>query len=679
MQPRTNDGPAPTNASTSSKYARVSTQFAPKGRAYTGKLSGLMQVPMDVFFEIASHLRPIDLLQLARTSKTLRSVFLSRTSRSVWLASLNRITGLPPCPTDMTEPAYAALLFDRICMLCSATRSNWVDYAIRLRLCKSCYRAHIKKGKDIVDDWVYDIRNGNDAIRFCMAMTPCETSRYIGIAHTLEAPLSHTKDMKYYGPQLLDSAQRDWPDRLEGQSEEDFLESLCFDSIRRHQHATALLQWRKDTATQKQEEGSIIRERWKESVTQRLKAIGYSEDDFPDSREWDKLVKQPKELTDRIWNNVQPKLLALIHQEAERRTHEEFQARVKLRLHSIAGYVDVVTKQMPESERELLPNTYDLHHLPLLLALAKKDDAQGDVAIADVLALVAELPSELALYKTRAQDLAVKILADSLEARSASEQLLKEEVTSLPSETIITRHYAVFRCNPIFCSTDPRSFRDMHAHWRTAHPQRPWGNVDDTWFIQPFPGVLECQVGQNMLEAAGLPLDTPIDTLTELIRSGRLYCNCQDPALPPPEQLDWPKLLVHVVTDVAQFSAHRRNAKMDIGAADAKYVMRTLHTFAEPDNACIKLLPAGADTAPARERATVIDVKTRTRVEDRLAARPNAAAKHICRVCRNLAATRRSWVMRSLILPDTPEEIVHHLRAWHDKEFQKWDIVFVTL
>ncbi|KAI0660280.1 hypothetical protein C8Q70DRAFT_980015 [Cubamyces menziesii] len=665
--------PGTASASTSTSGA-VSTGGAHRGRA--GKLSGLMQVPMDVFFEITSHLRPIDLLQLARTSKYLRSVILGRTNRFVWLASLNSVAGLPPCPTDMAEPMYAALLFDRICMLCGETRSHWVDYAIRLRLCKSCYHTHIQKGRDIVHDWVWDIPDGDEALKFCMAMTPCETTRHVGTARASEAPLSHTKDRNYYGPQLLASAQKEWPDRLEGQSEEDFLESLCSDSIRRHQHATALLQWESARVIQKREEDSMIRERRKESIVERLKAIGYSEDTFPNSREWGKLVEQPKELTDRIWNNIQPKLLDLIQLEAKRRVHEQFQARVDLRLHSIAGYFDTYMESMSEYERELMPNTYELGRLPLLRTLAEKDDAQGDVAYTDFLALGAQLLLELEQYKKRAQEVAVKIIADILKKRTAPAQI-REEVTSLPSATIITRHYAVFWCNR--CNTEPRSFWDMHAHWRTAHPQLPWEQVNCQWGTWPCFCVLECQVGQNMLEAAGLPLDTPIDTLTELIRSGRLYCNCQDPALPLPEHLNWPKMLMHVATDITEFSARRRNAKKDIGAMEKKYVMRTLHTFAEPDNSCIKLLPEGADTAPARERATVLDDKTRTRVQERLAARPNAAAKHICRVCKKLAAARSSRGMRSLMaLPDTPEGIVHHLRACHDKEFQKWDILFVT-
>ena len=44
---------------------------------------------------------------------------------------------------------------------------------------------------------------------------------------------------------------------------------------------------------------SIVHSLRNNSIVERLKAIGYSEDTFPNSREWDKLVEQPKELTDR--------------------------------------------------------------------------------------------------------------------------------------------------------------------------------------------------------------------------------------------------------------------------------------------------------------------------------------------------------------------------------------------
>ncbi|KAH9847111.1 hypothetical protein C2E23DRAFT_742536, partial [Lenzites betulinus] len=78
-------------------------------------LSDLMRMPVDIFFEIASRLHPLDILHVARTSTHLRSILLSRKTRTVWKASLSAIGDLPPCPEDMSEPAYAALLFDKIC------------------------------------------------------------------------------------------------------------------------------------------------------------------------------------------------------------------------------------------------------------------------------------------------------------------------------------------------------------------------------------------------------------------------------------------------------------------------------------------------------------------------------------------------------------------------------------
>ncbi len=35
------------------------------------------------------------------------------------------------------------------------------------------------------------------------------------------------------------------------------------------------------------------------SITEKLQILGYAENDFPNTKDWSKLVDQPKELTDR--------------------------------------------------------------------------------------------------------------------------------------------------------------------------------------------------------------------------------------------------------------------------------------------------------------------------------------------------------------------------------------------
>ncbi|KAI0665586.1 hypothetical protein C8Q78DRAFT_986087, partial [Trametes maxima] len=89
--------------------------------------------------EIAPLLRPMDLLQVSRANKVLRSVLLSRSNRRMWSAALARIPDLPPCPNDMSEPCYTALIFDSHCFHCGVDRAYSVDYFLRVRLCCTCY------------------------------------------------------------------------------------------------------------------------------------------------------------------------------------------------------------------------------------------------------------------------------------------------------------------------------------------------------------------------------------------------------------------------------------------------------------------------------------------------------------------------------------------------------------
>ena len=107
-----------------------------KGRQTIGMLSELMNMPLDVFFEVrpihdafimlssrmnlpqvSAHLHPLDMLNLARTSKSLRSLTLAKSCRSAWVASFTTVPGLPLCPENLSEPLYAALLFDRHCLV----------------------------------------------------------------------------------------------------------------------------------------------------------------------------------------------------------------------------------------------------------------------------------------------------------------------------------------------------------------------------------------------------------------------------------------------------------------------------------------------------------------------------------------------------------------------------------
>ena len=65
--------------------------------------------------QIFSLLHPRDLLKVSWTTKAFRGVITDRSSKPIWKKSLASVDGLPPCPRDLSEPAYAALLFSPYC------------------------------------------------------------------------------------------------------------------------------------------------------------------------------------------------------------------------------------------------------------------------------------------------------------------------------------------------------------------------------------------------------------------------------------------------------------------------------------------------------------------------------------------------------------------------------------
>ncbi|KAJ6553504.1 hypothetical protein DFH09DRAFT_1366146 [Mycena vulgaris] len=97
-------------------------------------------LPYDCIWEICEELQPLDLLHLSRLSPQLRSQLLSKSSRRLWQAALNRIEGLPECPPGMSEPQYTNLAFSLQCHHClePCTRDTTTDWDLRVRLCPPC-------------------------------------------------------------------------------------------------------------------------------------------------------------------------------------------------------------------------------------------------------------------------------------------------------------------------------------------------------------------------------------------------------------------------------------------------------------------------------------------------------------------------------------------------------------
>ncbi|KAF9234851.1 hypothetical protein BU15DRAFT_65340 [Melanogaster broomeanus] len=120
----------PKDSDTQEKRRRA-TQSSHKSRR--GRLEMLPELNLDVLFQILTFLHPMDLLNIARTTKAFRLLLMRKSSAFVWKAALGRVEGLPACPPDLNEPQYAYLAFYPHCHLCGNVAPT-IHWRLRLSL-----------------------------------------------------------------------------------------------------------------------------------------------------------------------------------------------------------------------------------------------------------------------------------------------------------------------------------------------------------------------------------------------------------------------------------------------------------------------------------------------------------------------------------------------------------------
>ncbi|KAK0476783.1 hypothetical protein IW261DRAFT_1490057 [Armillaria novae-zelandiae] len=113
-------------------------------RTSRGGLAQLANMPLDIWFEVLGWLDPVDLLQLARSTTSIRKVLMSCSSAIAWKAARSNIPGLPEPALGMSEPAWANLIFTSRCHVCMTTNVRNIEFVFSVRICARCMDSHVK-------------------------------------------------------------------------------------------------------------------------------------------------------------------------------------------------------------------------------------------------------------------------------------------------------------------------------------------------------------------------------------------------------------------------------------------------------------------------------------------------------------------------------------------------------
>ncbi|TFK48760.1 hypothetical protein OE88DRAFT_502041 [Heliocybe sulcata] len=292
----------------------------------SGQLSGLIEMPLDVLFEIFGSLLPLDLLRLSWTSKNLRLTLMRRSSRSLWLQVLSNVQGLPACPEDLTEPQWAVLVSYPCCHYCRTLNCQTIIWNCRplAALGISVYNLfawlpyHVIISKGI---YIFPKPEADDFIRNILSFSSRdEAASYL---EAQEKSLSSTKE-----------------------------------------HADSCYQWQEREKERRSADLQSIRESRRKAIETKLYEAGMGDqlnalliwngDDFAAHP----AVYQPKVLTERVWSNIKPSLVKFLHEKKAERLEEE---RVKDILRRDSMVVDAYQEWLRDmSPTEAFPSTADI-------------------------------------------------------------------------------------------------------------------------------------------------------------------------------------------------------------------------------------------------------------------------------------------------------------------------------
>ncbi|CAE6535525.1 unnamed protein product [Rhizoctonia solani] len=281
--------PSPTSDSDSESKSPTSSNHG---------FQGFMSLPVDVFVNIASYFQLQDVLALSRVNSFLRRLLRSRESEPIWRSARLNLVGLPPCPKELSEPKYAALLFSKICTLCDRRALQSMDPVLLERLCGKC------KDTELVD----------------LAQLQYEFDASLLFTSTTILP-RYSEDWPERGPwcfyddvKVVKVKLDEFDAAGDANAKESWIKRRQEIVKAREQSSEPLREWFQQLDANREAELDHRRVARETEIKTRLKALGHDERDmvFRDSSVGSSLVYNASPLTDKAWKEMLPKLVKII-------------------------------------------------------------------------------------------------------------------------------------------------------------------------------------------------------------------------------------------------------------------------------------------------------------------------------------------------------------------------------
>ncbi|KAK1231017.1 hypothetical protein PQX77_005878 [Marasmius sp. AFHP31] len=497
-------------------------QSKPTTRRVRGLLQRLKEFPLDIIYIIFEHLTPQDLLSLARTSKDLRNLLLSRSTISVWKAARSNVEDLPEIPDDMSEPAYAHLCFDAQCHHCDGKQPAVnVFWHNRTRSCRAC----------VDNPSNYYIEPVSSAYQYGERdfVPRSELPRELWAILRSRGDIILGKQRRGYFFVCLANVYQELSDGWKANFNKDdssWIAARTAEGNVRKKHAKEMANWWQNKSKERSSELAVRRKAREDAILQRLSDIGWAEEIDAQRKRGNlsclrqfRLGTQAKKLTTKDWDELRPKLEDALQEAKEARLQSELREKWKQRYMTFKSLLQDELDKLPFNT--VGPSAFDIADLPqfrdkLFLPI------DHELTATDLTDLMAELPEIRSQWvQAREEDL-VKLLKDS-GAADATPDVLRHAAT-------------IFSCSGCpSLSVYPRPLVHKCSRYRSgwSYPKAKEPSFDNfleatngrVWKLGTFSyDSSQSTKAKSILLAIGLPVSATVED----VRSSDAWVECID-------------------------------------------------------------------------------------------------------------------------------------------------------
>ncbi|KDQ59041.1 hypothetical protein JAAARDRAFT_206027 [Jaapia argillacea MUCL 33604] len=334
-------------------------------------------MPLEINFMIFRCLQLRDLLHLCWTSKAIRDELMRRSSSWIWKIAHANVENLPECPSGMNEAQFAHLLYHPYCHYCGIKKVQNVFWVHYVRCCMECRPTHFTYG----DDFSRDVSD------LLVKLLPS-----IEVTHH-STPHARGKE-RIYSRQAIGKFI-DGYNAIPSDGRAMYLLRHSQRLASTIDHAQQCQKWMNKTESDRFHVLEAIRKRRMSEVRERLKELGW-EEELKEMDMWSKWTLhrnrsawQARELTPRIWANIEPKLIEFMQNFKKKRLEREHFYVFEQRWRIVEKILLEFALTRPPTD--ILPRIDDLLVLPEVKEIVERPD-EDMVARDDFAELALRLP-----------------------------------------------------------------------------------------------------------------------------------------------------------------------------------------------------------------------------------------------------------------------------------------------